>query len=152
MYLLTTIRYVIIMLTFENTTCIWYYYVLTLLIYDLWIKIITVWNNGRKCLSKIFTKTENHGMIIKKKQKNPMCHCGLKMKKMLWIEHFFTDFSPVIYMLFVLNLGVIKWWNWRRSWSVIYQNLEFITLIYTVVNSDDCLINGSSPNLLFYNA
>ena len=40
-----------------------------LLIYDLWIKIITVWNNGRKCLSKIFTKTENHGMIIKKKQK-----------------------------------------------------------------------------------
>ena len=42
-----------------------------LLIYDLWIKIITVWNNGRKCLSKIFTKTENHGMIIKKKQKNP---------------------------------------------------------------------------------
>ena len=51
-----------------------------LLIYDLWIKIITVWNNGRKCLSKIFTKTENHGMIIKKKQKI-LCHYGLKMKK-----------------------------------------------------------------------
>ena len=36
-------------------------------------------------------------------------------KKMLWIENFFTDFSPSIYMLFVLNLGVVKRWNWRRS-------------------------------------
>ena len=60
-----------------------------LYLYDLWIKIITVWNNGRKCLSKIFTKTENHGMI-KKKQKNAM------------------NFSPSIYMLYVLNLGVVK--------------------------------------------